>query len=177
MAVRGAKFGLGLIVATQRITRLELDVRSQCNSAMVFRMIDQGSIQAVHSMDYISGKEIRKLRALEQGQCLVAGRVIGRARIVNVRDIKTRRAKRMDFASMLGIKPPEREKHVPRIIKTENGDIIDTITCEVVESGLDRLMERDMIAFEESDGDGVIYRGHLTEDEKRILARIRETQP
>ena len=50
---RGSKFGLGAIVATQRITRLDIDVRSQCNSAIVFRMIDGGSIQAVHNLSLI----------------------------------------------------------------------------------------------------------------------------
>lgn len=172
---RGAKFGLGTIVATQRITRLDIDVRSQCNSAAVFRLIDAGSIQAVHVIDYIPKREVDRIRSLEQGQCILAGRIVRRARRVMARDIATKRAKHRDFERQLGIGEPEEEMLTPPKLETsEEGDIVDTITGEVVHSAIDRLTEEDRAAFEKTEGDGVILRSHISPEEQKLLKKLRQ---
>lgn len=170
---RGAKFGLGVVVATQRITRLDIDVRSQCNSAVVFRVIDNGSIQAVHTIDYIPKEEIDRIKGLEQGQCIVAGHFVSRARRVYIRDIVTPRAKHRDFEKMLGIEDPEKEGFETRLERTEEG-IVDKETGTVIHSALDRLMDEDKAAFEAQKGDGVVIRSHITKEEQKILTKLRK---
>lgn len=172
---RGAKFGLGAIVATQRITRLEIDVRSQCNSAMVFRVSnDPGSIMAVHSIDYIPIDDIKRIKGFVQGQCIIAGTLVNRPRVVFTRDIVTRRAKDRDYEKILGIAPPEEEKHIPRLVDNEDGDIMDNLTGEIIQEGIDRLTEEDQDAFKKSDGDGVILRSHLSEEDQKVLNKLRK---
>lgn len=170
---RGSKFGLGAVVATQRITRLDIDVRSQCNSAIIFRLIDNGSIQAVHTIDYIPKEEINRIKGLRQGQCIVAGQVVSRARRVYIRDIATPRAKNRDFEEMLGIDAPEKEIFETRLVN-EDGDIVDRLTGEVIHSGLERLAEGDRAVFEADDGDGVVLRSHITPEEQRVLKKLRK---
>lgn len=173
---RGAKFGLGVIVSTQRITRLDIDVRSQCNSSIIFRMIDAGSIQAVHGIDYIPKSEVEKVRALRQGQCLLAGIIVRRPRRIFTRDIRTRRAKERDFEKMLGIVvPDDDEEYASRLTMTPEGDIVDEKGI-VVHDGLDRFNEENRIAFERDEsGDGVILRGsHLSPEDQRLLNRLRK---
>ena len=170
---RGAKFGLGVVVATQRITRLDIDVRSQCNSAIIFRLIDNGSIQAVHTIDYIPKPEIERIKGLEQGQCIVAGHAVSRARRVYVRDIVTPRAKHRDFEKMLGIDAPEKEKFETQLEITEEG-VVDKETGTVIHSALDRLTDEDKAAFEADEGDGVVIRSHLSKDEQKILQKLRK---
>jgi len=172
---RGAKFGLGVVVATQRITRLDIDVRSQCNSSIIFRMIDGGSIQAVHMIDYIPKKEIDKIRGLVQGQCLLAGNIVRRPRRIFTRDIKTRRAKERDFEKMLGIETVEEgEEHVPTLRMTAEGDIV-TEKGTVVHDAIDRFNEENRAAFERDEGDGVIIRdSHISPEEQKLLNRMRK---
>ena len=171
---RGAKFGLGVIVSTQRITRLDIDVRSQCNSSIIFRMIDAGSIQAVHGLDYIPRTEVNKIKTLHQGQCLLAGNIVRRPRRIFTRDIKTRRAKDRDFEKMLGIVAPEEEEYISRLKATPEGDVINE-EGTVVHDAVDRFNEENMAAFEEEGGDGVILRGsHLSPEEQKLLNRLRK---
>jgi len=172
---RGAKFGLGTIVATQRITRLDIDVRSQCNSAIVFRMIDAGSVQVIHNIDYIPKEEILRIRGLEQGEAIIAGRLVKRTRRVKIRDIKTPRAKHRDFEKMLGIRPLDIEDFESRLEETIEGDIIDSATGEIIHDAVDKLAEEDKIAFKEAEDDGIILRdSHLTPEEQRVLNRLRK---
>lgn len=170
---RGAKFGLGTIVATQRMTRLDIDVRSQCNSAIIFRLIDAGSIQAVHTIDFIPREEVERIKAFEQGQCLIAGHLVSRARRVYTRDIVTPRAKSRDFEAMLGIETPEKPEFSTRLEQTEEG-IVDSLTGEVIHSALDRLTEEDRDAFAADEGDGVILRSHLSSEEQKTLNKLRK---
>jgi DNA helicase HerA-like ATPase len=172
---KGAKFGLGAIVATQRITRMEIDVRSQCNSAFIFRMSnDPGSLQAVHSIDYIPKPAIEKIKGFAEGQCIVAGILVHRPRVVFTRDIKTKRAKNRNYEKMLGIERPQEEDHVPRLAMNREGDLIDEETGDVVEGGLERLTGEDLEAFSKTKGDGVILRSHLSPEEQKILNKLRK---
>jgi DNA helicase HerA-like ATPase len=171
---RGAKFGLGAIVSTQRITRLDIDVRSQCNSAAVFRLIDAGSIRAIHAIDYIPKEEVNKVKSLEQGHCILAGIIMKRVRRIMVRDIVTKRAKHRDFEKQLGIEEPQPKEHEIRFIQTEEGAIVDEATGEVIHSGLERLSERDKAAFEDAPGDGIVLRSHVSPEEQRLLKKLRQ---
>lgn len=105
-AKRGRQYGLGLVMATQRSTDLELKIRSQCNSAMIFRLIDEGSRKVIRRLPYVSQFEMSRCGNLGLGQCIVTGLLVDYPVIVNVRDIQTPRAKDVNFENMLNIHMP-----------------------------------------------------------------------
>ncbi|GAH15287.1 unnamed protein product [marine sediment metagenome] len=56
----------------------------------------------------------------------------------------------------------------------EDGDIVDGLTGEIVQEGIDRLTEEDQYAFKKADGDGVILRSHLSEEDQKVLSKLRK---
>lgn len=188
----GGKFGIGLIVATQRVTKLDIDVRGQCNSAAIFRLVDIGSLSAVRMLDYITRNDLKAMNSFERGQCLLAGAIVKRPRIIHTRDIETEKVKKVDFAGMLGIKrrrkKRQKRKVAPKIRVTNGGDVIDVETGEVIESAKDRLVAEDREAYEQAEGDGVILRSpeeqadveklgfatHLSPEDQNLLDKLRK---
>jgi len=134
LAKRGGKLGIGLIVNSQRLPALHYDVRSQCNSAMVFQITDSGSRIVLSQLPYISALDLKRVKNLERGHCIVTGEITDHPLLVSVRDIKTPRAKDMDFEGMLGLKPIPQEQRVSK----ETSDIFTTmepgITFETLQS-------------------------------------------
>uniref|UniRef100_A0A6M3M1G4 Helicase HerA central domain-containing protein n=1 Tax=viral metagenome TaxID=1070528 RepID=A0A6M3M1G4_9ZZZZ len=179
IAKEGAKFGIGLIVVPQRVTMLDIDVRSQCNSAAVFRNIDAGSKVAVQRLDYLTRTDIRNMSGFVKGTCLMAGSFVRRVRTVYVRNLMSEKVKKVDFEKMLGIEsgpPPKPPQFKPKLGKNLEGDVIDEVSGEIIEDGLERLARDDELAFEHDEGDGVILRGsHLSEEEQKILNRLKKT--
>lgn len=173
---RGAKFGVGMMLASQRVPRIDLDVRSQCNNAVIFHFTEKGSIAAIREFDYIPKDMISMIRTFEQGECIIAGKFVNRVRVIKTRGIKTRRSKNLDFSKMLGIEEPEEDEkeHKRQLMVTEAGDIVDTETGAIVEEGAKRLMDRDKAVYEAAEGDGVVKRDHLTPEEEAILKKLKK---
>jgi len=179
IAKEGAKFGLGLIVAPQRVTRLDIDVRGQCNSSALFRFTDLGSRRAIAEMDYITGRELDALKGFRQGDCLLTGRFVKRPRIATIRDLESERAKDVDFAEMLGI---FKEKVATPFILPERrsiidvtGNVIDVETGEIIQTAKERMLDEDNIAFTETEGDGVVLRESMTPEEEKLIEELRVT--
>jgi len=103
IAKRGGKMGIGLVVGTQRMPGLHRDVRSQCNSAIVFQITDSGSQNVLLRQPHITSYEVKRVKNLFLGHCLVTGLITPHPIRVLVRDIKTQRAKNTDFEKMLGL--------------------------------------------------------------------------
>jgi len=162
IAKEGAKFGLGLIVAPQRVTRLDIDVRGQCNSAVLFRFVDRGSRTAISLMDYITNRDLDALKGFAQGEALLTGRIVKRPRVVTIRDIKSERAKDVNFAEILGLFGGKIAQ--PYIVETQTteedaeGNIIESQTGLVIQTAKERFDDEDKIAFDQSEGDGVVLR-------------------
>ncbi len=161
IAKEGGKFGLGLIAVPQRLTMLDIDVRSQCNSAAIFRNTDIGSRVAIAKLSYIIQRDLRAMSGFVKGTCLMAGSFVRRVRTVYVRDLMSEKVKKVDFEKMLGIEAgpaPKLPMFQPRFVKTERGDIVDGETGEMVQGGMERLTQDDERAYEASEGDGVVLR-------------------
>lgn len=103
VAERGGKFGIGLLVNAQRAPALHFDVRAQCNSAMVFQLTDSGSRIVIGQLPYITNFDLRRIRDLPIGQCIITGEMVSHPIHVLVRDIETKRAKNLDFEDILGL--------------------------------------------------------------------------
>lgn len=171
IAKEGAKFGLGLVIVPQRVTKLDVDVRGQCNSAAIFRVTDFGSRQAVKKMDFITPHDIRNLGAFTKGICLLSGQFVKRPRIIFTRELMSEKVKKVNFEEMLGIEtePPIAVKS--RFI-TDGARIVDTITGDVVEDPIAWLRREDLAATELEEGDGVVLRGQLTPSEEDALNEL-----
>ena len=77
IASEGRKFGVGFAVVSQRPSKLDPDVTSQCNTLIVMRLKnpdDQNFI--VRASDLLSRHDIDELPALSTGEALVSGRSI-----------------------------------------------------------------------------------------------------
>jgi len=103
VAKRGGKVGLGLIVNSQRMPGLHYDVRSQCNSAIIFHITDTGSRTVLSQLPFITNFDLNRIKDLPQGQCIATGELVPHPLHILVRDIKTPRAKNLDFEGMLGL--------------------------------------------------------------------------
>lgn len=173
IATKGGKFGIGMIMATQRVYRLHIDARSQCNSAIIMRLTDGGSKSAVYDLDYIPGKEVEKLSSYAKGQALLTGWIVSRPRKVNIRDIVTRRAKNNDFEAMLGINStPEKQEHKP-VLKLTKAGIVGP-DGEVIDSTTERQRRDDKAAFSQKGGDGVVLRDEDEPLDPKIEEEIRK---
>jgi DNA helicase HerA-like ATPase len=77
IAAEGRKFGVGFAIISQRPSKLDPDVTSQCNTLITMRIKnpdDQRFI--VRSTEQLSQAEIDELPALSTGEALISGRSI-----------------------------------------------------------------------------------------------------
>lgn len=78
IASEGRKFGIGLVLASQRPARVNKDVLSQCNSHMVFRLANVEDLQAVAGSFETAGRKLLDdLPGLPVGVCLAGGTAFG----------------------------------------------------------------------------------------------------
>ncbi|MBI4728136.1 MAG: DUF87 domain-containing protein [Acidobacteria bacterium] len=78
IASEGRKFGVGLVLASQRPARVNKDVLSQCNSHLVFRLANVEDLQAVAGCFETAGRRLLDdLPGLPVGVCLAGGTAFG----------------------------------------------------------------------------------------------------
>ena len=85
IAAEGRKFGVGFAIISQRPSKLDADVTSQCNTIIAMRIKnpdDQHFIQ--RTSDYFSAADLAELPSLSTGEALVTGRAIIAPLIVKV---------------------------------------------------------------------------------------------
>ncbi len=87
IACEGRKFGVYLIVITQRPSRIDSDVLSQCNSQIILRLVNPRDIDAVMQSSELVDAEISKLIPhLNVGEAIVLGPVAPLPVVVKLRD-------------------------------------------------------------------------------------------
>ena len=77
IAAEGRKFGVGFSIVSQRPSKLDSDVTSQCNTIIAMRIKnpdDQRFIQK--TSDYFSAADLAELPTLSTGEALICGRAI-----------------------------------------------------------------------------------------------------
>lgn len=77
IAAEGRKFGVGFSIVSQRPSKLDSDVTSQCNTIVAMRIKnpdDQRFIQK--TSDYFSAADLAELPTLSTGEALICGRAI-----------------------------------------------------------------------------------------------------
>jgi DNA helicase HerA-like ATPase len=85
IAAEGRKFGVGLAIISQRPSKLDADVTSQCNTIIAMRIKNPDDQRFIaRTSDYFSEADLRELPALSTGEALVTGRAILAPLIVKV---------------------------------------------------------------------------------------------
>ncbi|MCR6669740.1 MAG: ATP-binding protein [archaeon YNP-WB-040] len=90
IAAEGRKFGLFLIIISQRPSKIDPDVLSQCNSQIILRITNPGDQEAVRaSSERMSEDLLRDLPGLNVGEAVIVGEVVKAPVMVRIRPRET----------------------------------------------------------------------------------------
>jgi DNA helicase HerA-like ATPase len=79
IAAEGRKYGIYLILVTQRPSRLDATLRSQCDNVCILRMNDRHEIQLIEqSFGFIPQGWVQRVSDFKQGDVLLAGGLVPR---------------------------------------------------------------------------------------------------
>ena len=82
----GRKFGAGLLLISQRPSRLDETTLSQCNTFLVFRLVnprDQSFVEKV--MENLSKSDLRMLPGFAQGEGIISGQAVRFPQVVKIK--------------------------------------------------------------------------------------------
>ncbi len=91
IAQEGRKFGVGLILISQRPSRLDETTLSQCNSYIIMRMVnpaDQNFVRRV--VETLGEDEARMLPDLDVGEAILSGQLINFPVLVRIKEPKSK---------------------------------------------------------------------------------------
>jgi len=85
IAGEGRKFGVGFAVVSQRPSKLDPDVTSQCNTLVVMRLKNPDDQRFItKTSDMISQADLNELPSLSTGEALICGRSIPAPLLVKI---------------------------------------------------------------------------------------------
>jgi hypothetical protein len=91
VASEGRKFGMGLVIVSQRPAKIDKNVLSQCNTQVVLKVTNPNDLKAiVQSVEGISAALADEIQRLAVGEALVAGGGLTQPVFVSVRPRLTR---------------------------------------------------------------------------------------
>jgi DNA helicase HerA-like ATPase len=91
VATGGRKFGVGLCLITQRPSRIDPDILSQCNSSIILRITNSADQKSIRdTVEAASEDLIRDLPGLTPGQAVVCGPCVKTPVMVKIRQRLTR---------------------------------------------------------------------------------------
>lgn len=89
IAQEGRKYGVFLILATQRPTLLDETVTAQLNTKLVFRTVRASDIETIQKETDISPEEAKRLPYLRSGDAFISSAIFGRTIPVRIRMAKS----------------------------------------------------------------------------------------
>jgi DNA helicase HerA-like ATPase len=90
IAGEGRKFGIFLVVITQRPGKIDADVLSQCNSQIILRVTNPSDQNAIlESSENITGYLMDDLPSLDTGEAIIVGEIVKMPAIVKIRNRET----------------------------------------------------------------------------------------
>ncbi|WP_132994881.1 ATP-binding protein [Sporanaerobacter acetigenes] len=113
----GRKYGVFLILATQRPTLLEETITAQLNTKFIFRTVRSSDIQTIREETDIKEEEARRLPYLKSGDVFISSATMGRTIYVRIRASKTRSPHTLNPFDELKKYSKEEEEKFYRIIK------------------------------------------------------------
>lgn len=118
IASEGRKFGLGLLVVSQRPARVDKNVLSQCNTQIIMKVTNPNDLKAISKgLEGISSDVEEDIKRLSPGVAMIVSTYIERPILV---DIRTRKSKH-GGASVPVVKVPvaEKKKETPQAQEPE----------------------------------------------------------
>lgn len=81
----GRKYGIFLILATQRPALLDDTVNAQLNTKLIFRTVRSTDLQSIREETDLNPEEIKRLPYLQSGNCFLSSPVFGRTVSLRIR--------------------------------------------------------------------------------------------
>ncbi|WP_456330007.1 helicase HerA domain-containing protein [Archaeoglobus sp.] len=118
IASEGRKFGLGLMVISQRPARVDKNVISQCNTQIILRVTNPNDINAIkNGVEGITAEMVEEIKRLPPGHAMIVSPELERPVIVRVRSRKSKHGEAVSIT-----KPKEEKKAKKKKKKSENGE-------------------------------------------------------
>ncbi|BAB59372.1 hypothetical protein [Thermoplasma volcanium GSS1] len=90
IAAEGRKFGIFLVIITQRPGKIDQDVLSQCNSQIILRITNPSDQKAIlESSENISESLMSDLPSLDVGEAIIVGEIVKMPVIAKIRQRET----------------------------------------------------------------------------------------
>lgn len=87
IAAEGRKFLVGLCIISQRPSKLDADVLSQCNTQIIMRLVNPNDQNYVRNVsEGLSSSDLETIRALGKGEALILGSSITIPVLVKIKD-------------------------------------------------------------------------------------------
>ena len=91
IASEGRKFGLGLMIISQRPAKIDKNVLSQCNTQVILRVTNPNDLRAIgNSVENLTKGSLEEIQRLPVGVALVTGGSISMPLFVEIRPRETR---------------------------------------------------------------------------------------
>ncbi|WP_202319065.1 helicase HerA domain-containing protein [Archaeoglobus neptunius] len=112
IASEGRKFGLGLMVISQRPARVDKNVISQCNTQIILRVTNPNDINAIkNGVEGITAEMVEEIKRLPPGNAMIVSPELERPVIVRVRCRKSMHGEAVNVTeSKREVKKKKREK-------------------------------------------------------------------
>ncbi|WP_425446823.1 ATP-binding protein [Dethiothermospora halolimnae] len=113
----GRKYGVFLILATQRPTLLEETITAQLNTKMIFRTVRGSDIQTIKEETDLDSEEAKRLPYLKSGDAFISSAIMGRTIPIRVRAAKTSSPHTLNPFDELVKQQQEKEEKFLKLIK------------------------------------------------------------
>jgi len=121
IASEGRKFGLGMLVISQRPARVDKNVISQCNTQIILRVTNPNDIRALsQGLEFMSSEMEEEIKRIPQGVALLSSTSIEMPILV---DIRVRRSEHGGRAAVMEttVKKKAPKNEVQDLIKEKEG--------------------------------------------------------
>ncbi len=150
IAQEGRKYGVFLVLATQRPTLLDETVTAQLNTKLIFRTVRASDIDTIKEETDITGEEAKRLPYLRTGDVFISSAAVGRTIFARIRAAYSSSPHTLNPFDELKEKVKEDDdKYIEMILKKlpiMESDMLNVITELEKEEGItltrDRLEEK-----------------------------------
>ncbi|AIY91197.1 helicase HerA domain-containing protein [Geoglobus acetivorans] len=128
IASEGRKFGLGLMVISQRPARVDKNVISQCNTQIILRLTNPNDINAIKKgVEGLTAEMVEDVKRLPPGNAIVVSPELERPVIVRVRVRKSRHGHAVEIFETKSGKSAKRGKKRDSGEKKSDGGLLKKI--------------------------------------------------
>ncbi|MBM7557233.1 ATP-binding protein [Halanaerobacter jeridensis] len=169
----GRKYGVFLILATQRPTLLDETVTAQLNSKFVFRTVRATDIDTIKQETDLTPDEAKRLPYLRSGDAFISSAIFGRTMSVRIRVAKTTSPHRKNPFEELEEKSQEQDEKIYEAIAEFlpigeeevlhklvdiNDNLEGSLDRSELKEQLDKFVDKGKLVAEESPLGGRIYK-------------------